>query len=587
MSMSTTGVRQTALEKRRLLYQDRTANNHRTAWCVPLRLTSFVVLFSVAVFWMKDPAFLHLWLILYGILTLAATLLLVLGRRLCLTNVTSLVIALQLAAEIALEAGIIYTTGNVHSPFSALFILTIVSAALSYRLVGTLVVASLVSLAYTFIIWLGLSDPGSPDVSLRALQTIFSAQETIFYAIFLHLLIFYLVAFTSGYLAERIRLQDRRLAETSRALRRAQLETDDILRHLNSGLLTIDATGHIIFFNRAAERILDYREEQVKGMLCHDAFAERLPEFAERLMDGVRHGQTYPRTEIEMAGPKGEPVPLGISTSLLTDETHRLRGVIAIFSDLTQAKQLETRVRTADRLAAIGELSASIAHEIRNPLASISGSVQVLREAVDVSGDNARLMDLIVKESERLSRISTDFLLYARIAGPALTKVELCHTISEVIQILHNDRCFSPDVDLGFESEESIVYVVGDADLIKQLLLNLAVNACEAFEGGEGEVVFRITVDARSDTVTVSVTDNGPGMAPEHVRRIYEPFFSTKRQGTGLGLAIVHRIVSAMKLHLDLNTHVGEGTEFRIEFKRYGVGDPAAAESRRTSPLGA
>ena len=218
------------------------------------------------------------------------------------------------------------------------------------------------------------------------------------------------------------------------ALRRARLETDDILRHLNSGLLTVDARGNIIYFNRAAERILGYHEEDVKGMLCDEVFAERMPCLAQCLRDGLIAGLEHPRKELEITNLRGQKLPLGLSTSILREEDREMRGIIAIFSDLTEAKQLEAKVRTADRLAAVGELSASIAHEIRNPLAAISGSVEVLKREQQVSHENNRLMTLIVKESDRLTNILNEFLSYARIDRPAYNKVEICHLISEVLE---------------------------------------------------------------------------------------------------------------------------------------------------------
>jgi two-component system sensor histidine kinase PilS (NtrC family) len=547
-------------------------NLQRRSWFIPLRLASFVILFSVVVFWMHYPRFLHLWFVLYSVFTLAFTLLLAVDRTSKLKRITAGVIAFQFVFEIVLESGIIYATGNVNSPFSALFILTIVSAALAYRLAGTLVVASLVSLAYTFIIWLGLSSTVVTDFSLQALKTIFSAPDSVFYAIFLHVLIFYLVAFISGYLAERLRDQVRQLANTSQALRRARLETDDILRHLNSGLLTIDALGRIIFFNRAAERILGYREEEVRGMHCREVFAGRMPYLAECLMDGIRYGMAHPRKEIEIVSADSAAIPLGLSTSVLTEEHHTLRGVIAIFSDLTEAKRLEAKVRAADRLAAIGELSASIAHEIRNPLAAISGSVEVLKKELEVSQENAQLMALIVKESDRLSRILSEFLQYARIDRPAYTKVELCHLINEVVQLLYHHQSFSENVRIHFETDESIVYVIGNDDLIKQLLLNLAVNACQSFEGESGTLTFRLDTESTSGNVRLCVQDNGPGITEESLKKIFEPFYSTKKQGTGLGLSIVHRICSALKLDLKVESQVGHGTTFVIEFKKYQFG---------------
>jgi len=539
------------------------------AWFTPLRLATFVVLFAIVAFWMHYPGFLRAQFITYSIFTLGLALLLAWNRKRELERICQIVIAIQFLLEISIESGVIYATGNINSTYSALFILTIVSAALYYRLVGTLIMASLVSLAYAFIIWLGLADPANPDLSVDALKTIFEGSDSAFYAIFLHILIFYLVAFISGYLAERFKIQGAQLADTSRALKIARLETDDILKHLNSGLLTIDPEGYIIYFNRAAERILGYEEEEVRGLHCAEAFAERMPEFADRLMEGLEINVEHPRREIEITNLNGFTVPLGLSTSVLRDDDGNPRGVISIFSELTETKLMEAKMRTADRLAAIGELSASIAHEIRNPLASISGSVEVLSNELKLDGENERLMSLIVKESHRLSKILTDFLTYARISSPNYSKIELCHLVGDVIEMLFHHHSFKKNVEISFDSDESIVYIIGDEDLIKQLLINLAVNACEAIGDAEGKIIIKLTTDPVENQVILSLSDNGPGISEENIKNIYKPFFSTKQQGTGLGLSIVHRVAAALKLQLTVDSGPGEGTNFEVRFPRF------------------
>ncbi len=264
----------------------------------------------------------------------------------------------------------------------------------------------------------------------------------------------------------------------------------------------------------------------------------------------------------------------GLSVSILTEESGGIRGVIAIFSDLTEAKQLEKKVRATDRLAAVGELSASIAHEIRNPLAAISGSVEVLQTELSLTGENARLMELMVKESSRLNVILSDFLSYARINRPTYTKVELCHTVGEVRELLRLNEAVPDNISLELESDDSIVYVIGDENLIKQLLMNLAMNACEALDGKPGRIVFGIVVDSHSQSVSLRIEDNGPGIGAEHLERIFQPFYSTKTKGTGLGLAIVHRIAEALKLKLQVESHPGKGAVFTIQFQSYSQDQP-------------
>jgi two-component system, NtrC family, sensor histidine kinase PilS len=543
------------------------ANQIPTPGFLPLRLVTYLILFGIVVLWMGYPPFVHTMFVGYSILTLTIVGLFVAKCWQKFQTSRTIVTSLQLCAEIAVTSAVIYSAGNIQSQFSALYIVSIVSAALTFRLVGTLMAASLVSVAYLIIVWYGLSVPQT-DLSFEALKSIFTTDDSIFtYAIFLHLLIFYLVAIISGYLAERLRKQKTELEATSQALRRAQLETDDILQHLNSGLLTIDSSGKIIYFNRAAEKILGYREEDVRGLTCDEAFAERIPQLAICLNDGILWRDAHPRREIEGSTRDGVRFPIGISTSVLTENDGELRGVIAIFSDLTDAKQLDAKVRSADRLAAIGELSASIAHEIRNPLAAISGSVEVLARELKLEKDNERLMHLILKESQRLNKILCDFLSYARIERPSYTKVDVCHVAGDVIQLLANHEGFKSHVTFSVHSDEPVCYVAGDEDLMKQLLLNIATNACEAFEGKQGVVQFHFHKASNASDVEITVSDDGPGISSEHLKKVFQPFFSTKKQGTGLGLAIVHRIATALQATVAVDSVVGRGTRFTLTFK--------------------
>lgn len=554
----------------------------RRSWFLPLRLASYVIIMAVVVLWMAFPGFLQLPFVIYSLLTLGFSLLIAFDSKQKLAGATSVIIGLQFVMEVVLESGIIYATGNINSPYSALFLLTIVSAGLAYRLVGTLLMASLVSTAYAFIIWFGLYQTTDPALSLGALQTIFSATDSVFYSIFLHILIFYLVAFISGYLAEHLERQNKQLADTSLALKKAKLETGDILRNINSGLLSTDTDGRIIYFNPAAERILGYREEDVKGLHCTTVFAERMPLLAECLLEQNDHSLSAPRIEIQITNAANDIIPLGISITTLREEQDCLRGTIAIFTDLTEAKKLEEKIRTADRMAAIGELSASIAHELRNPLAAISGSVEVLSRELELSHDNARLMHLIVKESNRLNNIVGDFLAYARVDRTTYNRVELCHLVSEVLEIMLHHDSYSPEIEIDFETVETVAYVMSDEELIKQVLLNLTLNACESFAGQPGRVLIKLTCDVHNDQVLLSVTDNGPGISRENRQKIYTPFFSTKKNGTGLGLSIVHRICSILHLKINVSSEPGEGTRFTIQFSGDRV-NPSSNPQKQSS----
>lgn len=571
-----------------MLYMTRNIHLERIDWFLPLRLASYVILFAAIVLWMDFPGFIQVPVIIYSLLTLAVGVSLTKKFKRKLAMITPWVVALHFIFEIALESVVVYSTGDISSPLTAMFVLTIASAALVYRLAGTILMATIVSSALSIIVWLVYIIDTNLSLSVEELSRFFAGKERLFYAIFFHFLIFYLVAFISGYLAERIKSGTRQLEDTSRALRIAKLETDDILRHLSSGLMSIDARGVIIFFNRAAETITGFKEKDIRGKDCHTVFQKKMPELARCLKAGINERIEFPRKELQIEVSKGNVIPLGLSTSVLTEADGGLRGLIVIFSDLTEAKELEDKVRSADRLSAIGELSACIAHEIRNPLAAISGSVEVIKNELSLDGSNQQLMDLIVKESDRLTKMLTKFLQYASIERRTFNKVELCHLISETMEILYRDESIHSNIKVNLESEESIVYVIGDEDLIKQILINLAVNACQAFEGQPGEITFKVLNDAEQQIVRLEVMDNGPGMSAKLTNKAFQPFFSTRKGGTGLGLAIVHRLAEVLGIDIRIESKESIGTSFILEFKTYsqpGLADLARRTSKNSGSL--
>lgn len=537
----------------------------KAGWLLSLRLATYVLISGVVIYWLRYPNFLSFPFFAYSLLTLMLPLMFIFKRYFDLKFLQKAIPIVQIISEIIVEIGIIYLTGNISSGFSGIFILTIISAALVTNLAGTLGIASLVSLAYAFIVWFGLVAGSGQGSSIKALETIFSSEDTAFYNIFLHILTFYLIAFISGFLVERLKRKDRELADTSLALKQAKLETDDILKHLNSGLFTINRDGRIIYFNRAAEEILGYYESEAKGKDIRELFISRMPQLVEILLDVLNSQRQSPRNEIEITNREGLRIPLGLSTSLLLDTNRTIRGVIAIFQDLTETKKLEEKIRAADKLAAVGELSAAIAHEIRNPLAAISGSVEVLKSEMDVTGENRRLLDLILIESNRLNNILTDFLLYARTKRTVFTRVELCHLISEVIDVVKHHPAHAENISLRMTSNESVIYIYGDEDQIKQILINLVVNAFEALENIPGEVTISLD-SSRENGVTVCIADDGPGIERDAAAKIFDPFYSTKKYGTGLGLSIVQRLAKNLDIDLSCESEPGKGTSFILRF---------------------
>ena len=564
-------------------------NNHsisvKAGWLISLRLATYVLISGIVIYWMRFPEVLRTPFLAYSFLTLLLPFLLIMRRWINLRLLLIFIPMLQSLLEIAVETGIIYITGNINSAYSGLFILTIISAALTYGLVGTLSIAAVVSISYAYVVWFGLGFSGEYESATKALEAIFSSQDAGFYSIFLHILTFFLVAFVSGFLAERLRAKDVELADTSQALRRAKLETDDILRHLNSGLFTIDRDGHIIFFNRAAEEILGFAESGVRGRDIRDVFEGRMPRLIENLLIVLDSKKQSHRNEIDITNRKGRRVPLGISTSILKDDNDDIRGVIAIFQDLTETKKLEDKIRQADKMAAVGELSAAIAHEIRNPLAAISGSVEVLKGELSLSDENLRLMALIERETTRLNNILSDFLLYARSRRSTFTKIELCRLVGDVAEVIKHHPSYRDNVNLRILSSESFIYIFGDEDQLKQILMNLIVNACEAINDKSGEIIISLEINDKNE-VLIKLVDNGPGIDESLRSKIFDPFFSTKKDGTGLGLAIVQRLAGNLNIGLSLHSEVNIGTAFTLNFGPYpkSTGNTKREKAKIASP---
>lgn len=557
-------------------------------WVIGTRVVTCAVTAALAWPYLESSALLKSSLLVYGLFTAMAILAMFVLKGVRFRKLVSSALTLQLATELAVISMVVHYTGGMRSPYNSLYMMTIISAALSYRLVGTLIVATCAASSFFMVVWIEAGKYAyrlwSPEVWTALRQM----PDEDFYTVFLRLCIFFLCAFAGGYLAERLYSRDEALAHTSEALQMAKLETGDILKHLRSGVLTVDLSGYIVYFNRAAEEILGLPEKKVRGHSLRDAIGSFYPELADRLDWVVATQQMDSRSELTINRADGKSLPVGISTSILSGTNGKPRGVIAVFADLTEVKQIEEKMRRQDRLAAIGELSAGIAHEIRNPLAAISGSVEVLRADLDVSGENAQLLDLIVKESARLNKILSDFLLYARMSPVVTGRVCVATVLNEVFEITrhHYKQSGVDRLDLTSEVTDRTLMVEADPDHLKQVLINLVFNAVEACSEGERKIAARVrshTVSSEDattgflpegDWASISICDSGEGIPQSIHDRLYEPFVSAKPSGTGLGLAVVKRLVDNSGGRITVDTQAGKGTNFTIYLRRCPVDAP-------------
>jgi two-component system sensor histidine kinase PilS (NtrC family) len=460
--------------------------------------------------------------------------------------------ALQPTWDVAYATVLVYLSGGVFSPFASLYPLTIVGAAILLSRRGALLVAAASSVAYGVLAdlqYYGMVTPLNPFPLPATEGTKLLVQLTF------NIVAFFAVALLSGHLAEEVRRTGERLMAVQAEVLDLEHLKDSILHCLGSGLVALDEEGREVFHNHAAEAQLRRAGLALRpGMDCAGLF--------ERDRPGERREKSFGDGRLI----------LGYSASPLQDRDGTRRGDILIFQDLTEVKRLEQDLQRADRLAAVGRLAAGLAHEIRNPLASLSGSVEVLREAAEPDPEGAALFEIVLRETRRLNRLVTNFLHYARPESGERQQVSLHELVAET------GFFFSQGLAAGrFRLRNEVppeFPVLADRGQLEQLLLNLFRNSAEA--APEGVLVTVAAQEEADGAAVVTVKDDGPGMAEEVQLRAFEPFFSCREGGTGLGLATVHRVVENLAGTITLHSSPGAGVEFRVRIPR--VADPAPAD---------
>lgn len=360
---------------------------------------------------------------------------------------------------------------------------------------------------------------------------------------------------------ELVRLVERRrqvaVVAGSQA-RRAGREVQMILDNLGSGFLAIDRGGFVTRLNPRGRALLDLNEGQCSGSHLQDLLAPGGEALAELVLQALADGRPRQRCEVSIRR-RGAETPLGLNVDILSGEDGALEGAVAVFNDLTEVKRLQAQLRRSDRLAGVGELAASIAHELRNPLASIRGSVELLAGELEVQGHQAQLMELILRESARLNTIITDFLAFARLRPAHLQPLELDSFLPQVVlQLRQHVNAQGGRIEVSCACETAGLIVCADAEQLVQAFLNLGLNACEAMRYSG---TLRLSAAVRGDQCELRVRDTGPGLDLARVEEIFTPFVTTKAQGTGLGLPMVARIVHGHGGSVEAGNSPGGGAE--------------------------
>lgn len=437
---------------------------------------------------------------------------------------------------------LIYFTGTAQSLFMFLYLVNLILAGLVFPMEGAWLLTGWTSICFSLLLIV------SRDV----------AGQNLYFSIAINNLAFIAVTFLSGRLADQINVAGIRLAEAKSDLRELRNFNELIVNNVNAGLIVVSRTGFVQFNNPASSALLG-------SPLFQEKIADVIPDLNWSDWVSTFDDQSLQRKEVKVVR-EGQPDRvIEIVAAPFRDEADRSKGWLLRLEDRTDLKLLEDQLRQKEKLAAVGQLAAGIAHEIRNPLASISGSIQLLSgSTVTEQAEKNKLMGIVSREIDRLNGLITEFLEYVRPEQKATSSVDVNAVIREVAEMIRFNTKLRHDVDQKL-ALNSLAHIAGNKDKLKQAFLNFVVNSYQAMDRTEHPTIEIQTAD-EGDRVVVVIRDNGCGIKKENIHRIFEPFHTTKPQGSGLGLAITHKILEAHSAQVYVESEVGNGTRFVIEF---------------------
>jgi two-component system, NtrC family, sensor histidine kinase PilS len=468
--------------------------------------------------------------------------------------------ALQVLTDLGLATLLLQFTGGVDSSFNFLYPLIIIVACILLPKLWAYLSAALAFLLYGMVVELDyfglLPTYSSGHVDWKALQAI----------IFINLFAYVTVAYLAARLVGKLRQTGVALQDTSGALKDLRALHENIIQSISSGIITTGLDGHITLVNSAGEKLLEKPEGDLLGRAVGDLFLDALPHVVAKRAHG----------EVRYSAPNGFRKNFRVIVSTLNVPERGLVGYVYSLDDLTTIRRLEREVRIQDRLAAVGRLAAAIAHEIRNPLTSIAGSVQMLDSISSLTDEQQTLVEIVTRESERLNNIINDFLAYSRNRQYKLEKIDVLPVLQDTLTLLEN-RLLAENRSIRLQRQIPVeqALVFGDGDKLKQVFWNFCENALRAMASGG---TLTVSVEAMDGQWQISFADTGPGMSPQQTDKIFEPFQSDFEGGTGLGLAIVYQIVQAHDGKVWARSKLGQGTTFVLRLHQ--AGNEASLSSR-------
>ncbi len=467
-------------------------------------------------------------------------------------------IDLQLLVDALIVSAIVLVTGGINSYFSSLYALPIIagSAIRSWR--GGMIVGTATSFLYAAIVVAQYL--GTPGV--ESLGSLPSYREAL-YRSGLNVFGFFAVAALTGYLAEGLRRADAQLQRASSELADMQAFSRHVVDSLTSGLATTDMSGAVMTFNRAGEAITGIPALEAIGSRAADVL--QLPASLNGLFGPAEGRPRQTRVELGYVRRDGRQIEMGLSAAPLMTPRGET-GFILTFQDVTEARKVERGARAQQRLAAVGEMAAGIAHEIRNPLASMSGSIQILRQELPLTDEQGQLMDIVIRESERLNDTIRSFLSYARPERQSMKHMDVRQIVTDTATLLQNSAERSESHRIAVDVPAEPVGFQADEGQIRQIVWNLATNGLRAMPNG-GCLTLSVTPPSgEAPQLVIGVSDEGVGIAPEEIDGMFQPFRGEFSHGTGLGLSIVHRIVSDYSGDVQVTSAKGAGTTVQVRF---------------------
>jgi two-component system sensor histidine kinase PilS (NtrC family) len=497
----------------------------------------------------------------YGLTLVHALALRLLGPR-------SVVVNLQLAGDLAIVTALVYVAGGSRGGFLLLYPLAVLAGATLLSRGGSLVLALLASVCYGGIlsaVRLGLVPP------MGLVEVPYLPANALYYSVLLSLVACGAVALVGSYFSESLRVAGDRLREAHVEVADLRGLNQLIVSSIHSGIAIADPQGRILHVNDFGAQILGLAPTTARGRAVPEIFAS--PFLEPVALEARFAAEALARLEVSYERPDGAPVQLGLSVTPLAGSRIG-KGWLLVFQDLTAIKRLEREVRTKEKLAAVGEMTAQLAHEIRNPLGSISGSAQVLMSEPNMSKEQERLLAIITRESKRLSETLNRFLYAARADPPPRGPVDVGPLVEQAVTLLRHGPEVKPDHRVEMHIAEGPHVCLADPDQITQVLWNLARNALEAMPDGG---VLRVDLRSEPEELVLVVRDEGRGLGRDEQRRLFEPFQPGSGMGTGLGLAIVYRIVREHRGDIRVRSVPRRGTEVEVRLPRMGAPASAAA----------